>query len=260
MEKLDHIEKELFALRQQLKTHKVYEGLQNLDDVKVFMEHHVYAVWDFMSLVKTLQKHLTCVSVPWLPAKYPVMARFVNEIVFGEETDLNENGEPMSHFEMYIQAMNQVGSQTISIRTFIEKLESGFTVTKALEDLDIDQRVKDFVNFTFKIIDTQKMHLVASAFTFGREDVIPDMFIEILKKADKDNQNYFKLRYYLDRHIELDGDEHGPLALQMISELCQNDQHKWNETIEVAKQALQHRLLLWDAISEAISLQPLHIN
>ena len=254
------IENKLALLRQQLKNQRVYDKLQTVEDVKIFMENHVYAVWDFMSLVKTLQIHLTCVEVPWLPSRYPVIGRFINEIVFGEETDLNEGGKPMSHFEMYTEAMHQVGAKTAAIDAFIENLQSGTTLAAALGALDLDSRVKDFVRFTFRIIETKQMHLVASAFTFGREDVIPDMFIEILKTADKENQNYYKLRYYLDRHIALDGDEHGPLALQMIAELCEDDEQKWNEVLEVAKQALKHRIALWDAIYDAISINQQQVN
>ncbi len=56
----------------------------------------------------------------------------------------------------------------------------------------------------------------------------------------------------LKRHIELDGHAHGSLSLQMISELCESNTNKWDEAIEVAKQALQQRLKLWDAINSIL--------
>lgn len=252
MKKIDFIETSIQPLRDELSAHPMYAHLKQLDDVKLFMEQHVFAVWDFMSLLKALQTQLTCTHVPWTPASNTKTARFINEIVLGEETDLNELHKPRSHFEMYLDAMAQLGASTSSIDQFINLIQSGKSVNDALSKVEITEATRHFVNYTFDVIQTGAPHKIASAFTFGREDIIPDMFVQILNQADPNQDRYTKLRYYLDRHIELDGDEHGPLSLMMIEELCGDNEQKWQEVLEVAQQALQHRINLWNGITNEI--------
>lgn len=254
MNNIAHIEAELAPLKLQLKAHKLYKNLTSIEDIKIFMEQHVYAVWDFMSLLKALQIHLTTVTLPWIPVSNPTTSRFINEIVLGEESDVNELDEPKSHFEMYLEAMHQINANTLPIDEFISYLKNGIPLEKALDTIAINPDTKAFVSNTFEVISTNEPHKIASAFTFGREDLIPDMFLQIIAQSEKENSHnpYSKLSYYLHRHIEVDGDNHGPLSLKMITELCGEDSKKWDDVLIVAKTALTYRIQLWDVINRLI--------
>ncbi|WP_291727446.1 DUF3050 domain-containing protein [Bernardetia sp.] len=243
---------EIEPLRQQLITHKVYKNISSIDDLKIFLEHHVFAVWDFMSLLKALQNELTCVQVPWVPKGNPLTRRLINEIVLAEETDQDEDGNAKSHFELYIEAMKDCEADILKINYLIKLLREWKSVRTALSQIDIASSIKEFVSFSFDVIETKQAHKIATVFTFGREDLIPDMFTSILRDMKNENaenaESIKKLIYYFDRHIELDGDHHSHMAIQMIKELCGDNETKWNEAITISKLALQKRIDLWDGI------------
>jgi hypothetical protein len=246
------IKRELTPLRKQLTDHSLYKALNDIDDIKHFMETHVYAVWDFMSLIKHLQTQLTCVKTPWTPTKNSKITRFINDIVLAEESDFNELGEIKSHFEMYTDAMEQIGASTSKINSLIVEIQLGINVGDVISNLNLPKPIYNFLKFTFDVISTNENHKVAAAFTFGREDLIPDMFFKIIDKTGA-KSTYNKLTYYLQRHIDIDGDEHGPMALEMINELCENDPIKIQEVIQTSKEALDLRIKLWDYIEQQIT-------
>ena len=217
----------------------------------------MYAVWDFMSLLKALQSKLTCTTTPWLPIGNPEIRYLINEIVLAEETDLTLEGKRLSHYEMYIDAMKDCGADTSEIENFLQHVIETQNIFVSIKQSDLHPNIKAFLDFTFRVIDEGKPHEIAAAFTFGREDLIPSMFTEILRnfEANFPETDLRKLIYYFERHIELDADEHGPMAMQMIFELCGDDQNKWKEAENVSIQALEKRIGLWDAIEEKINIE-----
>ena len=254
---IDRIENEIETLKVQLINHSLYKMMESQEDLQIFMEHHVYAVWDFMSLVKKLQLDLTTTTLPWVPSTTPSAGRLINEIVWGEETDINKDGVPMSHFEMYLESMDQVGASTQAMKHFLSTLHTSPTIQHHIESAELPSYIKEFLKFTFEVIESNKTHVVAAVFTFGREDLIPDMFIEMIRNIINDsNLDLSHLIYYLERHIEVDAGEHGPMALKMIQELCGDDPVKWEEALVASKASLNHRIDLWDGIADLI-LKPI---
>lgn len=251
---ITRIENGLSPLKQQLVSHPLYQKIKSPQHLHTFMEQHVFAVWDFMSLLKFLQRELTCVQLPWLPTQHTSAARMINEIVLGEETDVDRHGRPASHYQLYIQAMDQAGADYSSVKRLEAMLRQGTPLAQAIASLQLPKPVKAFMDFTFQTIDRGVVHEVAAVFTWGREDLIPDMFTSLVKDIQKNHHtNLEDFVYYLERHIELDADEHGPLAMKMMEDLCGGDQQKWNQCYKVAQKALKARIALWDGIASALA-------
>lgn len=252
---LQGLKDSIATLREEIVHHKVYSEIKSIEDLRLFMKYHVYAVWDFMSILKALQNQLTCTSVPWFPSQNAEVAYLINEIVLGEETDIDQNGVRKSHYELYIDAMNQCGADTTPINVFIANLKQNGNLDQALDFSNTPYEAKNFVQSTFQIIQSKKAYLQAASFTFGREDLIPTMFIAMVNEmylAAPEQISIFK--YYLERHIEVDGEHHGHLALQMINSLCGNDTQKWCEAQQATVNCLQQRIELWNgAYNEIIN-------
>jgi hypothetical protein len=240
--------KSLDQIRESLLNHPIYREINTPEKVEIFMEHHVFAVWDFMSLLKRLQQDLTTVQVPWIPSPNSEYTRFINEIVLAEESDEDGLGGHASHFELYLEAMKQSQVETDTILMFVAKIKSGVTVEDALKDQRIPRQIAEFVQFTLHVAQHGKTHEVAAAFFYGREDVIPDMFSSLIESLRDKGMNCDRLIYYLERHIELDGDHHGPLAQKLLTALCEGDATKEREAEEMAIYSLQARKNLWDGV------------
>jgi hypothetical protein len=244
---LETLRTRIEPLRQQIVQHELYTKINTIEAIRVFMQHHVVAVWDFMSLLKSLQRELTCVSNPWLPVGSANTRYLINEIVTGEESDLDQAGNRISHFELYLKAMEQAGANKLPIQELIASIQTGTSVEQALATSSLPDAAKRFAQHTFDLIEKNQPHILAAVFTFGREDLIPDMFLSILNKIEPGSQYSIDLtKYYIERHIEVDGGHHSQLALEMTQELCGNDAQKWQEASAAVEKALASRVALWD--------------
>lgn len=252
-EQIARIQKVIEPLRHEIINHKVYSVINDLDDLKIFMQYHIYAVWDFMSLLKSLQIGLTCTTTPWFPVGNANTRYLINEIVAGEESDVDGAGIRKSHYEMYLEAMDQCGADTTAIYAFIQALKETGSLTEAYVAAGVPKEAQEFVNFTFEVINGGQSHLQSAAFTFGREDLIPNMFISIVGDLNRKFPDQLSLiKYYLDRHIEVDGDHHSHLALDMTAELCGDSEAYWKAAEEVTIASLQQRINLWNGVYEEI--------
>ena len=232
---------EIKAKQAELTRHPVYQTFNNLESIRHFMSYHVFAVWDFMTLLKSLQIRLTTVTLPWKPSPYPThMVRLINQIVLGEESDVDAEGNPVSHFDLYLKGMEEVGADTTLIRNFLRTYDFSL----------IPAGAREFVSFNLDVAQNGHIVEVASSFFFGREKLIPDMFQAIVDTLKKENVKAPTFLYYLERHIEVDAGEHGPLAMKALSYLTQNDPELENMAYQSGLKALEYRSALWDKVLE----------
>lgn len=233
-------------LRSELETHPVFAEIAHTEALRSFMQVHVFAVWDFMSLAKRLQRDLTCVELPWMPPGDPVAARLINDIVLAEESDVDAEGNPASHLDLYMTAMRDVGASTEQFEHFMREMRGGASLADALATAEVPQFVRDFVQHTIGTCLRGSTLEVMASFFYGRENVIPDMFQGLLDHWGLSVAQAPGFVYYLQRHIELDGDTHGPAASRMIDAALARSANGLQDTREAAHQALLARRALWD--------------
>jgi hypothetical protein len=249
----EQLQLRIAPIRERLLAHPLYGQLTEAGNIRTFMTAHVFAVWDFQCLLKSLQRLVTCVEVPWLPTDDPGSRRLLNEIVLDEESDEAPEGGYISHFELYVRAMRECGADTAPIEELIRHLRDGWTVDDALEASSVPPGVTSFVRTTMQIAGSGQVHRIAAAFAYGREEILPAIFQQLVRPlADLEPAAWRTLLSYLDRHIHTDGNRHGPLSRALVRKLCGSDERKWEEAIETAQMALEARERFWSKIASAV--------
>jgi len=249
MSNLIELQKSIAPLKEILRNHPINSYIQSKEHLTIFMQNHVFAVWDFMSLVKKLQVELTSVDPLWFPKGSAETRYLINEIVLGEESDIDPEGGYISHFDLYIRAMDELTIMLPPALMSFKQYKSIEEFLLALPSFNLPESIHEFLTFTFSSILHGTIEEIAAIFTFGREDLIPDMFQLILDQLRNQSPDKVKtLTYYLERHIEVYGGHHSHLATSMVSQLCQDDPNAWNRAIEAAIGSLKARIKLWDGI------------
>ena len=244
---------DLDLVRQRMVEHPVFTAIRDIQSLQIFMEAHVFAVWDFMSLLKRLQRDLTCIEVPWLPPRDPQAAQLINQIVLGEETDSGPNGEPVSHLELYLGAMREVGANTASFELFRTALANGATLADAFDHAAVAPFIREFTGHTLQIASGAPLLAVMASFFYGREDVIPRMFSNLLEKWRIGANRAPMFVYYLERHIEVDSDQHGPAAKAILAAATADDPGRALQVLSAARQSIEARIKLWDGLLSSLN-------
>jgi Protein of unknown function (DUF3050) len=169
--------------------------------------------------------------------------------VIGEETDVDPDGSYVSHLDLYLRAMAEVGASTRQFETFRSLTQAGTSVEAGMVRTGVPPHVRSFVAHTLTLAQSGSTEEVLAAFFYGREDIIPEMFGRLQKtvlstKHDEDRLRYFI--YYVERHIELDGDSHGPMGRELLEGRVADSPQRNEWALRAACNSIQARIELWN--------------
>ena len=246
---------------QKLQRHRLYEAITTKEPLRCFMEHHVFCVWDYMSLLKSLQRILNPIKSPWTPSPQPHLRRLINELVLEEES--GETHEPnafASHFEFYIAAMEQIGADTAPCLELVHSIAETGASSINHRPIDGIQGIPDaaleFMRDTLRVVERNQAHEIAAAFAVGRENITSCMFRSLLSQTKTSIPEASIFHAYLSRHIEVDEGTHADHSMLILNSLCDGDPVRINEAKAAAYGAISSRLKLWDSILEQVGNQP----
>jgi hypothetical protein len=239
--------------RAALQTHSLYGRLVDLEQLRWFMESHVYVVWDFMCLLKSLQRFATCAEVAWRPVGDPAVRRVVNELVLAEESDAFD-GRVLSRLEAYLEMMDEIGADTGPMQRMLERLRGGVPIGLALGQ-EVPRRARMFIQTTLGIIGRAQPHEIAGAVAVGRELAIAPVFRQLVKTIERRGVSAARLRAYLDQRSTLDGGVREPAAARLLESFCGDDRQRWQEAGMAAADCLDARAMLWSRIEDAVTAQ-----
>ncbi len=276
--RIETLRADIDDLLRRLESHPLYSCLERASDLRVFMESHVFCVWDFMTLLMALRRRLCGDSIPWVPVGLAEDRRLINEIVLDEESDRAPEGRPISHFELYLEAMREVGADTGSIDHFVAALRAEVPVRRALDLCQAPTGVPAFIAHTLEVAQSAPLHVLAAVFFSSREALIPPIFGRIveriapalpahpdgfravaaepeMRRAAPVAGSWGLLRFYLERHIEVDDGEHQHAAGLIVARACGSEGERWQRATLASRAALEARIELWDQIRAQIEKQ-----
>ncbi len=246
---LSHIIQVIEPLVTQVHQHPVFTSINSIQRLCRFAETHVFVVWDFICLLKALQRQLSSTEQLWTPPQNHLGCYLVNTLVAEEESDHLDDYNYISHFELYLRAMQECGADTQPIETFMTYIRQKHTLKDALLQSHAPVAAQHFVKDTFKVIN-QNSHAMAASLAFAREYITSGMFSALLQHLNHTESTHSLKSFiqYFQRHIELDSHKHSSQSQLLVAELCGQDGDKWLEAAKTAVLSLESRLRLLDEI------------
>jgi radical SAM protein with 4Fe4S-binding SPASM domain len=223
--------------REAVVSHGVYAAASSPAVLRAFMESHVFAVWDFLALLRRLRGEIS----------QPASSGYLEEVLRAEESDLWEDGRSASHLDRYLEAMEEVGADTALFRAFQSRLAAGDAPDVALEAVGAPWPVRHFVSDTLSWASNGDLAEVAAVYLYSREDVLPEIYQRLLTVCEGQGEAS-RLVEYLERHLARYGEDTASQAKHIMDQITGQDPKVWDRAALAAERALLARKALWDGI------------
>lgn len=234
----------------ELAQHPVLEAVSSEAALRVFMRSHVYTVWTHISLVKRLQHELSNMAVPWVPPRSRLAARLINELVTGVECDLDTDGMPISHYELYLDAMTDVTADSQSVRRFVQLVDDGSAsaLDKAFDAASTPQHVRAYVRHALRVARQGSLAQVLGCFLHGRDISLQQSITRLLAEWTRTSPALPRLAYYLERHSQLECGRHADRLQRVVQELDSTSPRFADDVLASARESLGTRIRFWDGV------------
>ncbi|WP_081210590.1 DUF3050 domain-containing protein [Salegentibacter sediminis] len=232
------------------RNYPIHHYINNKQQLQVFMEHQVFAVWANMSLLNSLKEEFTKTTNPWLPIGDPDLRYLINKIILQEESARNYSGNHQSKFEIYLDAMAATGANTENITNFLRHVSHGTDIFLIIAASKMPIRIKRFIKTIFDIISEGKSHKIATAFVYSQAGISALNLIKTILEIEKETTIDLKLyKYYL--HLEAESDLSS--SFEILEILCGKSMEKWKDTEAIAEIITKNQQTLMEGIETELT-------
>ena len=237
-----------------LESHRLYTALTRREALATFTEYHVVCAWSYNALLRSLQRDIFTQSLPINSDAHKEAIRILSEVAIEEQANESDDGQFISHLELYLDAMEDLGANTAPIIGFFDILAGGVGAAKAVEYADFCPEVAAYARTTVRLLERQ-FHERAAGLFYEGEYFIPDRFLHQLNRLTP-AVPVDRLLEYFDGHIEGLKRPGYSAAGRLVEIFTADDEILSEEAEQVGEQVMRQRVHLWNTVYDLVASQP----
>lgn len=239
---------------QMLESHKLYDRIFDDYSLRLFVEHHVVCVWSYNYLLRNIYQELVSMIQPLNSQAQKEALRIISEAILEEEVEEQTDGSLLSHLEIYLEAMQELGADVGPILSFFDMQESGASWQESLAASHFPASVAQYARSMGELFE-RPLHERAAVLFYEGEPFIPDTFLNRLGQLGA-RHDVNRLLDYFERHIEGLKRPGFSTSGRLVEIFCGDNPQLNDEAEKAAEQAMQIRIDLWNKLSDNLGAGP----